>query len=250
MFIETVTTTKTTSAETYDSFIMSSSCIQTAKNEFDASLVRFQFFKSTVSRTLESTVVAANKEQLKSLCQDFEKSLEDLNRSWTIWRCRYEERFRKNTFINEGFSESWLEGLWYEYSDLYDQLDEIVYSIAMNQPINQFQPISHSSASGVSLPAVTPVVSHSSTSGGLLATVTLVDSHSLTYGGSHGPSLPGDPQWFLTYVASLSALRMIVVEATYKIFNNPLIFVPAANIQLQPKIKPPALSFGTWCTVF
>ena len=99
---------------------MSSSCIPSAKDEFDASLDMFQSRKSTVSRTLGSTLVGANREQLKSLSQDFEKSLKDLNRSWTIWRCRYKEELGKNAFIKEGFSEYWLEGQWYEYSDLYD----------------------------------------------------------------------------------------------------------------------------------
>ena len=79
----------------------------------------------------------ANKERLKSLRLDFEKSLKDLNRSWTVWKCRYEEEFGTNAYNNEKYSTSWLEGQWYEYSDLDDQLDEIVYSMLVNS-ISQY----------------------------------------------------------------------------------------------------------------
>ena len=217
---------------------MSSTCVVSAKDEFDASLDMFQSLKSTVSLwTSGSTLVGANREQLESLSHDFEKSLQDLNRTWTIWRNRYQEAYGMDAFIKERFSESWLEGQWYEYSDLYDPLDETVYSMSLNSsstsgglltttPVDSFY-----STSGGSL-NTTPVDSSSSTSGGSLNT-TPVDSSSSTSGGS-----------LITTDNLLSGIWAIIPASKAGIIiNNPLTWVPAARIYIQPSLKPPLQIF-------
>merc|ERR1712179_102510 len=103
--------------------------IQIAREELERSIRVFAGYKSEVAKQLESAKVAS-KEQLELVRENFNNALKDLNRTHTIWWCRYEEQYGCDDLINDEFSTSWLESQWYEYSDLDDELDEILFSFS------------------------------------------------------------------------------------------------------------------------
>ena len=107
------------------------SLIVTARDELEISIAQFQSYKSAVERLLNSTVTV-KKETLIALRKKFELSLKDLNKCHTIWRCMHEENGSESLIAD--YSTSWLESVWYEHSDLDDDLDERIYSYPISSP--------------------------------------------------------------------------------------------------------------------